>query len=179
MSAAEQEEMERVLREGAEALAEALRDVEDGIAAMRPRPDAWSILQCVEHIALTERGLLECLREAKPAEASHADPLREARFQDLALNRARRIEAPALVVPGRACDNLQAARNAFDAARSETLRFIAEFDGDLRSWLTLHPLITRPVNCYEMLLLIALHPRRHAQQILEIREQLAGGRSPI
>jgi hypothetical protein len=58
--------------------------------------------------------------------------------------------------------------------RRETVRFVEEFSGDFRSWLTMHPLITRPLNCYEMLLLMALHPARHAMQIAEIRIGLSG-----
>jgi|HubBroStandDraft_6_1064221.scaffolds.fasta_scaffold17819_5 hypothetical protein len=56
------------------------------------------------------------------------------------------------------------------------MQFVDEFSGELRCWLTKHPLITRPVNCYEMLLM-ALHPRRHAHQIVGIREHLSGWRS--
>ena len=130
-------------------------------------------LECVEHVALVEAGLLGRLKEAKPDGASHEDRAREARFQALALNRQRRIEAPERAVPRREFQTLAQAYAEFRAVRSQTVRFVDEFDGDLRSSLTTHPLITRPVNCYEMLLLMALHPKRHAQQIVEIREQLS------
>jgi hypothetical protein len=57
------------------------------------------------------------------------------------------------------------------------MQFVEEFSGELRCWLTRHPLIMSPVNCYEMLLPMALHPRRHSLQIVEIREHLSGWRS--
>lgn len=176
---AEKKKIERVLREGMEALADALRDVNEDTARLRPRPGAWSVLDCVEHIALTEAALLARLREAKPADRSHADAAREARFRELALNRARRIEAPDPVAPGREAQTFAAACEGVQAIRGETLKFVREFEGELRSWLTRHPLITRPVNCYEMLLLMALHPSRHAQQIAEIREQVSPARSQM
>jgi len=86
------------------------------------------------------------------------------------MNRARRIEAPEVVIPKSSTTDLAQAVEGFHAARRETVRFVDQFPGDLRSWLAIHPLITRPVNCYEMLLLMAMHPRRHALQIAEARE---------
>jgi len=169
----DKKEIERVLQEGMDALALALLGIDDETAQRRPRPDAWCVLDCVEHIALTEAALLTRLAEAKPAETSHHDPAREARFSDLAMNRSRRIDATDLVHPGRQSQTLAQACDAFHAVRNRTIRFVHDFEGDLRSSLAQHPLITRPVNCYEMLLLIALHPKRHAQQITEIREQLS------
>ena len=179
MGDAEKKEIARILEEGFDALNHALRGIEDETAQLRPRPDAWSILECVEHITLTEAALLVRLNQARPADASREDRAREARFQELALNRQRRIEAPGPVVSQGKCGTLAEARSQFQAQRAETLRFMDEFPGDLHSWLTIHPLITRQVNCYEMLLLLALHPRRHAQQIEEIREQLLRARSQI
>lgn len=170
MSDADRQEILRLLQEGADALAEALEGIEESTAALRPRPDSWSVIECVEHLALTEAALLSRLRSAKPSDSSHEDRAREAKFQDLAMNRARRIEAPEVVIPKSTATGLSHAVERFHAARKETLRFVDQFPGDLRSWLTLHPLITRPVNCYEMLLLMAMHPRRHALQIAEARE---------
>jgi hypothetical protein len=129
------------------------------------------VVECVEHLALTEMALLSRLRIATPSNSSHEDRAREAKFPNLAMNRARRIEAPEVVIPKSSATDLAHAIESFQAARRETVRFVDQFSGDLRSWLTIHPLITRPVNCYEMLLLMAMHPRRHALQIAEAREE--------
>ena len=172
MSDTDRHEILRVFEQGADALAEALKDMDEVGAGTRPRPESWSALECVEHLTLTETALLSRLREAKPSGSSHEDRAREAKFQDLALNRSRRIEAPEPVVPKSHAKDLAQALEDFNASRKETVRFVEEFPGDLRWWLTTHPLITRPVNCYEMLLLIAMHPRRHARQIEDTRALL-------
>src|SRR5947207_15586541 len=99
MRDADRQEILRVLQEGADALAQALKDVDEPMAGRRPRPESWSVLECVEHLALTETALLSRLREARPSASSHEDRAREAKFQDLALNRSRHIEAPEPVVP--------------------------------------------------------------------------------
>ncbi len=175
----EKKEIERILQDGLDALTAALRGIDEESVRLRPRPDSWSVLDCLEHIALTEAALLPRLHEAKPSDRSHADPARETRFRELALNRQRPIVAPDPVCPGRESPTLSHACQAFHAVRDQTLCFLRNFKGDLRSWLAIHPLITRPVNCYEMLLLIALHPTRHAQQIAEIREQIRRSRGQM
>lgn len=169
MNDADRQEILRLLQDGADALAKALEGIEESTAALRPRPESWSVVECVEHLALTETALLSQLKNATPSDSSHEDRAREAKFQDLAMNRARRIEAPEPVIPKKST-SLAYAVAGFDTARRETVGFVDQFPGDLRSWLTIHPLITRPVNCYEMLLLMAMHPRRHALQIAEARE---------
>ena len=176
---AEKKDIERVLQDGMDALADALRGVDEQTARLRPQPERWSVLECVEHLRLAERGLLARLKEAKPSERSYEDRARETRFRELAMNRLRRIEAPERAIPSSQWQTLAEAIEAFNAVRGETLQWVDAFDGDLHSWLTTHPLITRPVNCYEMLLLMAMHPKRHAQQIVEIREHLAPLRSQI
>jgi len=173
MAVVDKQEIQSVLQDGMNALADALHALDEETACLRPLPGSWSALECVQHIALVEAGLLARLKEARPDRASHQDPAREARFQALALNRQRRIEAPERAIPRRESQTLAQAYAEFHEVRSQTMRFVDEFDGDLRSWLTTHPLITRPVNCYEMLLLMALHPKRHAQQVSEIRGQLS------
>jgi hypothetical protein len=168
------EEILRMLQEGMDALSKALTGIDESAARRRPRAESWTVLECVEHLTLTERELLQKLREAKACDESREDRAREAKFQDLALNRLRRIEAPGLVRPASKPASLEKALEGFEAARRETVRFVDEFRGDLRWWVAQHPLITRPVNCYEMLLLMAMHPKRHALQIAEIRATLDG-----
>ena len=161
-----------MLQEGTEALADALRGIDASLASRRPNSGAWSVVECVEHLTLTERALLERLKEATPCDEPREDRAREAKFRDLALNRARRIEAPEPVHPANGSMSLDQAVEEFRAARRETIAFVDDFRGDLRWRVAQHPLITRPVNCYEMLILMAMHPRRHALQIAETRRLL-------
>jgi DinB superfamily len=165
----------RMLQEGMDSLSEALHGIDASLASLRPNSGTWSVVECVEHLTLTERALLLRLKEAKVCDESHEDRPREAKFQDLALNRARRIEAPDPVRPRNGSTTLAEAVEEFKAARRETIAFVDDFPGDLRWRVAQHPLITRPVNCYEMLILMAMHPRRHALQIAETRGALESG----
>lgn len=157
-------------QEAEAALAAALAGLDFASASVKPAPDRWSILEIVEHLAVSEEQLLDCLRHAWPSPVSTADPAREARLESLALNRERRIEAPEPVLPTGACTTLDDALGRRLAVRVQTLRFIRDFPGDLRCTMVQLPFISRPLNCYEMLLLMALHPIRHAAQIAELRQ---------
>jgi hypothetical protein len=158
-------EILQLLNEGMSELHASLAGVNPDLAMRKPEPQQWSIVDCVEHLGASEAALLGLLRVATPCNESHEDRAREAKFQVLALNRERRIEAPELVRPPGVCSSLAEALESFLSVRCRTVDFVEQFRGDLRWSLAQHPLITRPVNCYEMLLLIALHPKRHAQQI--------------
>ncbi|MGA2218631.1 MAG: DinB family protein [Terracidiphilus sp.] len=169
---ADRQEILRRLRAGSDALRDALNGMDESLAGLRPTPESWSVLECVEHMIASETLLLSRLREATPRDESHEDRAREAKLEGLATNRLRRIEAPEAVMPKGEFEGLEKAMEGFERARRETVRYVEEFSGDLRSRLVIHPLITRPLNCYEMLLLMALHPARHAMQIAEIRNGL-------
>ena len=170
MDAAKREILGR-LEEGESALHAALAGIDPDIASARLHPGRWSICEIVEHLAVSEALLLDRLRQATRSDISHADPIREARLESLALNRERRIEAPEPALPTGSCATLAQALDRFRAVRSATLQFVRDFPSDFRSSLAQHPLIPRPLNCYEMLLLMALHPIRHAAQIAELRQR--------
>lgn len=177
MDAAKGEIGER-FNEGESALQAALADVDMESACAKPTDGAWSVVEIVEHLAASEAFLLGRLRQATATAVSHADRAREARLESLALNRERRIDAPEPVQPTGSCIRLAQALKQFRAVRAQTLQFVADFPGDLRSSLVQHPLIPRPLNCYEMLLLMALHPIRHAAQIGGIRQIQSESREP-
>jgi hypothetical protein len=93
---------------------------------------------------------------------------REPRITAAGEDRTRRIDAPDVSHPVGSYVTVTAATAALDAARTATLAFLDAHLDDLHGWEAMHPIIG-PVNAYEMLLIIAAHPCRHAQQIREIR----------
>ncbi len=166
---AEREDLMARLHAGRNALGAALDGIADNQEGRKPAGGGWSILECVEHLALAEEYLLSRLQAAKRADRAHENRVREARIMERAADRTRRVEAPAMSHPHGRIESLTEALKRFDSARAQTVRFLEGFDGDLRCWITDHPLIPGPVNCYEILLMMAAHPARHAQQIQDIR----------
>jgi len=150
----------------------ALRDAVEGIgerqAAIRPGPDRWSVLDCVEHLAVVEEFLLAQLESAGPALEPVGSAAREARIQERAGDRSRPVEAPEAARPRGRFRTLVEALQHFESVRTRTMRFVESCELDLRRQATTHPLIGA-VNCHETLLMMALDPVRHARQIAEIR----------
>jgi uncharacterized damage-inducible protein DinB len=165
--------MLRLLAEGSDALRSAVDGIDGPEAARKPADFSWSVLDCLEHVAVTESALFAGIRNATPAGAPQHNPEREAKISNRALDRGRFIAAPEIVVPAGRFATAAEALAAFQSARAETVRWVETFQDDPRKWLTTHPMVRTPVNCWEMLLMIALHPTRHALQIATTRAAIA------
>jgi hypothetical protein len=177
MDELERREILRLLAEGSSALRSAVDGISELDASRHPETGGWSVRDCLEHLAVTERELLTGAQSASPAAERQHNPVREAKILDRALDRTRFIAAPEIVIPSGKFTSAGEALARFESVRAETTRFVMEFEGDPRSWLTTHPLVRGPVNCYEMFLMIALHPKRHALQIVQTRAMTAADRA--
>jgi hypothetical protein len=171
MEAAEKREMLELLERGRVELLQAVEGVSEQAAALPPSPQSWSILQCVEHVAVAEAHLLGQIESAQPAAAPMRNENREAAIRVRGADRTRKVSAPVGAEPRGRFPSLDAALQYFLATRGRTIQFVDDCSADLRSRLTTHPLIGA-VNCYETLLMMAAHPARHARQIAEIRSAL-------
>ena len=172
MDKEEQIEILNALRSGQQAFLAALDGITEDFAAKRPGPERWSALECVEHVAVSEDFLRSRITQAKHAGAPLINKLREAGIVARGADRTRPSLSPDAVRPTGRFANLSDAVRHFVASRAETIRYVENCSEDLRSMLTTHPLLG-PVNCHETLLLIVVHPERHAKQIDEIRAVLA------
>jgi hypothetical protein len=173
MQSSERQELLALLSAGRQALVDALDGVTEEEAARVPAPGRWSVLVCVEHVALVEDYLFARLAEGRRVDATGIDPVREKLIRARAARRTRKVPAPEAVVPVGKYTTVAEAMAAFAAARERTVRYVEDCCEDLRAQLTTHPLLG-PTNCYETLLMIALHPARHAEQIRETRASGAG-----
>lgn len=159
------------LESGSKALEQALRDVTEGMATKIPGPGKWSILECVEHLVVSEDYLLGQIAASKESESPMINPEREALIVTRGLDRSRKIQAPDVGKPAGRFSTLAEGIENFRAIRRRTVQFAETCQEDLRCKITSHPIIGK-VNCYEMLLMIAVHPHRHAKQIEEIKAAL-------
>jgi hypothetical protein len=161
------------LRQGAFALCDALSGFSDELAQRVPAPGRWSILQCVEHIALTEDFLFASIAAAETAPVPLLNARREAAFLSRGADRTRPVDSPQDVLPRGGFSSVDQAMRHFLASREKTLLYASANAGaDLRCLVTSHPLFGA-VNVYEVLLLMAVHVQRHIRQIEEIRTDLS------
>jgi uncharacterized damage-inducible protein DinB len=168
----ERREILATLTKGSTVLLDSLHGVTDELATYVPGPGKWSILQCVEHVAISEEYLFSLLTTSKRAETPLINEQRETVILTRGADRAIRREAPDGAQPTGRFSTLSDAVQHFIASRERTIQFVNSNQEDLRSRTALHPLMGT-VNCYELLLLMAVHPVRHAKQIEEIKATVA------
>jgi hypothetical protein len=168
MDAHEKSALLKQLKEGRDALVEALAGVNDDAARQRPAANRWSILECVEHLAIGEEYQLGQALAAQPAASPEVNEKRERLIQERGADRSRPVPASEVAKPAERFAHLHDALQHFLAARDRTIKLVEEFDRDPRTFITTHPVLGQ-VNCYENLLLMAVHPLRHVKQIEECR----------
>ena len=149
-------------------LHEALRGISEEDAARKSDPDCWSVRDCVEHLALSERGMLNRIASATPGEAELAAADRKPAIAAALGNRGNKLQAPSHVQPTGRFGTLAESIAQFDAARREAIRFAEENAANLAARTAQHPLFG-PVTGPEMLTIMAGHARRHTEQIRQIR----------
>ena len=170
MNLSDKQDLLAILDEGRAAFLDALSSVDDEMSRRKPGPDRWSVLECVEHVAVAEEYMLSQLQKATPAEPV-INVERESAIKKRAGGRTRRVEAPDAGKPTGRFRSIAEGVEYFLASRKRTIQFVQTAE-DLRAIATAHPVIG-PVNGYEMLLMMALHPKRHALQIIEIKDSVA------
>lgn len=161
----ENQRLAALLRQSRERFLASFSDVSEEICRRHPADGSWSVLDCVEHIALAEMGMFRLwnsTRRPRPAGA----PDRAQFFLENLTDRSRKAESPERGRPTGRFPTLEAARQQFEAARAETIRSVEANTDDLRTIDVTHPLFDA-VSAYEMVIILAKHAERHAKQIEE------------
>jgi hypothetical protein len=174
MNAIEKVQLLASLDESRKALVNSVDGIAPETALRSPSPGAWSIRDCVEHVAISEDYLFAQIGKAQRRDAPVLNARREELIPVRGLDRSRRIECPEDGLPRGRFPTLAAALEHFLASRDRTARYVENIDvelEDLRAQITAHPVLGA-ANCYEILLTMAVHPRRHALQIEEIKAAL-------
>jgi hypothetical protein len=104
-------------------------------------------------------------------EEAPADRSREQEIIRRATNRSQKIGAPETVRPGGKFATLSEALEHFERSRARTIQYVESCNSDLRAVAATHPVLGKATG-QEFMLILALHPARHALQILELREAL-------
>jgi hypothetical protein len=165
---AEREFLLRYLAQSRERLLEAVQGLSEEQRRFRPGVGRWSVADCLEHVAILERGVLQKIRKVLPAapqpRAGVPDDLILAGIPD----RSVRFRSPREALPrGRWTDFAELLRQ-FEAARERSLRFAAVTQSDLRGHFFAHHPQLGELDCYQWLLFVGAHSERHARQAEEV-----------
>jgi hypothetical protein len=140
-------------------------------AKVRPDPERWSVLDCVEHVTSVEERFLGFLLKAEKRDIPSIDKEKEAGLTARIPDRSTRVKAPEAVVPNGRFKTLAEALDQFNAGRTRSVQFAEERGEELYCLASAHPRFG-PMNGVEFLIIIAGHSRRHAEQIRETRAAL-------
>ncbi len=159
----------RQLGEGRDALLRTIAGLSEAQLSFKPEPDGWSIAACIEHVAVTEDVLFGLIARGAPsATGVPLDASKDGRFSAAVADRTRKVQAPESVRPSGHFPSPDAARTHFLASYERAIAYAHDCAEDLRHLFTMHPVLGE-IDCYRCLLLLAMHPARHAAQIEEIK----------
>ena len=171
MAPQEQSEIVKCLEDSRADFRAAAEGVSEAQAKLRPAPDKWSVLECVEHIVVAEGRFLGWLQNPGADPAPPMDKQKEAKLLLGVSGRSQRVNAPEPVHPKGRFATLADALAQFDETRAKSIRFAESAGTGLYSLAAKHAFFG-PVNGAEVMVLIAAHARRHAAQMREIRAVL-------
>ena len=153
-------------------LREAVAGVTPEEAQWTPDADRWCILQYVEHLAISDDGLVSLVKRTMAGPATPETPedraAREARIRATPVPRGAN-RAPASLQPASKFSTVAEAMEAFEAARDRSIAFTQTVEGDLRSHFSNHGVLG-PLDAYQWLVGNARHVETHAGHIGELRQ---------
>jgi uncharacterized damage-inducible protein DinB len=139
---------------------------------VKPAPDRWSVLDTVEHLTTAEGIHLKLISTQRTARAADA-PNREHAFLYMVPQRIHKMESPDGAKPIGRFATLSEAGEQFKTTRAGVIQFLEQYTDDLRGSEVKHPHpAAGMVSICEMLVAVAMHAKRHAAQVQEIRETL-------
>jgi len=171
LSTEERDFLLKALAEGERRYLAALESVSEAMALQRHDEASWCILECAEHVATAEGQMLRMWQKMAAPGSTQRD--KDQLVRDNMVARHRKSQAPDPSRPKGRFATLGEAREKFVNNRRATVEHLQQTTEDLRSKTVPHPL-AGTVDGYQLFLIMALHPARHAEQIEEITATLAG-----
>jgi hypothetical protein len=131
----------------------------------------WSVYQCTEHIALSERLFWQWIQmtEHQPATPDKRGEDKNTTDDLIAkmTDRSHKFQAPEMLRPGAQFPSEDVAIQAFVLRRDSTIEYIKSTQDDLKDHFVAHPLFGT-VDLYQVLILLAAHSARHTAQLEEV-----------
>jgi DinB superfamily len=142
----------------------------------KPKESKWSILECAEHIAITEETLKNVVQKQLklPADSVLVKSLRmtEKKIIDRLTFRLIKVNAPEQIKPTGRFTDISSAKQAFIQQRKANISYVISNNDALLHHYWKHP-ATGTINLYHTIILMAAHCKRHTLQIEEIKNHKA------
>jgi hypothetical protein len=131
----------------------------------KPRPEAWSVTEVVEHLAVAEAQYWTQLQASLTQPLGQKSSVPDDRILWYGIDRTSRARTGEARVPSGRYPTVGAALAAFEQQRGVMRAFATSTQEDLRGRL----LKDSQMDVYQWLLMISAHSQRHILQIREIK----------
>lgn len=159
------------LKETRDRLEKDIKGLSDAQLNWKASDSTWSIANCIEHIALSEKNLFDA---AMPSLKEAANPARrsEMKYTDeqlikIVTDRSFKAKAPEGFRPSGQFGDAHGALNAFLERRQNTINFFKTNKDDLRNHFIANPFLGT-IDTYQGLIFMTGHTLRHTLQVEEI-----------
>lgn len=167
----EREDAVSYFKETQKALADQIKGMSENKLKWKPADSVWSITDCIEHIALSEKNLFDRAMGTLKAEANPAKRAELKRSDEeikkMITDRSFRVKTREGFIPTGQFGDAKQTLKVFDERREALIKYVKETKDDLRNHFADSPFGL--VDTYQLLLFLSAHTQRHTLQIEELK----------
>lgn len=158
-------------KETQKALADEIKGLSANQLKWKPADSVWSVTDCIEHIALSEKNLFDWAMGTLKAEANPAKRAELKRSDEeikkIITDRSFRVKTREGFIPTGQFGDAKQTMKVFDERREALIKYVKETKDDLRNHFAESPFGL--VDTYQLLLFLSAHTKRHTLQIEELK----------
>jgi hypothetical protein len=167
----EREDAVTYFKETQKAVADEIKGMSDNQLKWKPADSVWSITDCIEHIALSEKNLFDWAMGTLKAEANPAKRAELKRndeeIKKMITDRSFRVKTREGFIPTGQFGDAKQTLKVFDERRESLIKYVKETKDDLRNHFADSPFGL--VDTYQLLIFLSAHTKRHTLQIEELK----------
>jgi len=155
------------LVETKQVLVKTVKPLTDEQLNFKVHQEAWSIAECIEHLALSEDLIFQWSQDAIDKSAEKGDiAFEDSILIKIFIDRSQKSATLSVLEPHGTYKTTGAALDSFNEKRNRHIQYVRQTSDPLRSNYFDFPF--GKGDAYQVILLLAAHTERHTKQILEV-----------
>ena len=155
--------------DGTKNLADQVSGLSEAQLNWKPNDSTWSIADCIEHIALSEKNIFDWAMGTlkTPEDATKKSEKTDEEVKAMVESREKRVKTFDALQPKKQFGNAAQTLALFNQRRADNIKYIETTNDNLRKHFTKTPL--GELDVYQVLLFLNAHTIRHTAQITELK----------
>lgn len=161
------------LKDTKTAFLQSTKGLSEAQLTFKSAPDKWSIKECMQHLALAEKGIWS-MAEAALKQPANPEKRSEIKMTDNDFlvgitDRSKKFQAPEMFQPTQAkWATAEETMESFKEDRAAHIKYVKTTTEDVRNHVAETPF--GYIDAYQVMLLLSAHTNRHTQQIEEVKK---------